>query len=127
MPELVNIYGQWHIIHQGKTLRHHAEKERALADLKVFRAKFSKAQGVKPAKQKPAKQKPAKPEPTLDLDDYADEPTALDLSILDGSVRALIDALATGELDEHLDALLEAEREGKGRKSAIRVIQARKS
>jgi hypothetical protein len=49
----------------------------------------------------------------------------VDLSILEGSIGDLKKALASGDHDEHLDALLDAERDGKERKGAIEAITSR--
>jgi len=122
LPELVDINGQWHIVHKGKTIQHHAEKVRADAALKVFRAKFKKAKPVKAPK--PEQGKPAA-EPTFDLPADAVDKSGPDLSILSGSVSKLIHAIAGGDHDEHIDELLAVERAGKNRKSAIRVLESR--
>jgi hypothetical protein len=47
------------------------------------------------------------------------------LAILDGSVSAVESALATGDHDAWLAQLLEAEKAGKNRKTAIAAIEAR--
>jgi len=49
-----------------------------------------------------------------------------DLSILDGSIGDLKKALASGDHDEHLDALVTAETDGKGRKGALDALEARR-
>ncbi len=48
-----------------------------------------------------------------------------DLSVLEGSIGALRKALASGDHDEHLDALLAAERDGKARKGALEALESR--
>jgi trigger factor len=48
-----------------------------------------------------------------------------DLSVLDGAVGAIKDAVASGAHDAHLKELLAAEEGGKARKGAIQAIQAR--
>ena len=47
------------------------------------------------------------------------------LELLDQAVKAIEAELATGDYDQHLAALLAAEKAGKGRKTAIDVIEAR--
>jgi hypothetical protein len=66
------------------------------------------------------------------LDDVArmlrGEPPAdaeADLTVLDGTIGDLRAALDTGALDSQLDALLEAEREGKARSGALDALQKR--
>jgi hypothetical protein len=49
-----------------------------------------------------------------------------DLSVLASSVRALIRALRTGEYDDIIDALIDGERAGQNRKSAIQALESRK-
>jgi hypothetical protein len=51
--------------------------------------------------------------------------SAPDLSVLDGSVSRLRDALDSGDHDDHLEALLAAEESGKTRKSAVAAIRDR--
>ena len=53
------------------------------------------------------------------------EAPAETLAILDGSVSAVDSALATGDHDQWLSQLLEAEKGGKGRKTAIAAIESR--
>jgi len=53
--------------------------------------------------------------------------SAAPLHLLGGSVNDLKSALATGDLDDHLDALLDAEEEGKARKTALDAISERMS
>lgn len=48
-----------------------------------------------------------------------------DLSVLDGAIKDVKDALATGAYDAHLDALLAAEESGRNRKGAVSAIKAR--
>ena len=55
----------------------------------------------------------------------AAEAPAETLAILDGSVSAVESALATGDHDAWLAQLLEAEKAGKNRKTAISAIEAR--
>ena len=50
---------------------------------------------------------------------------AVDTSVLDGSVSSIRDALETGDHDADLYLLREAELQGKTRKGAISVIEAR--
>ena len=86
----------------------------------------AKAKQSKPAEEKEvaAEEAAAAEEPAAE-----EEPTAeageADLSILEGSISALKAALATGEHDAHLAALLEAEKAGKSRKGALAAIEAR--
>tara|TARA_R100001129_G_scaffold15307_1_gene10103 strand:- start:92 stop:490 length:399 start_codon:yes stop_codon:yes gene_type:complete len=47
------------------------------------------------------------------------------LEVLDGSVTKLRKALATGDYDMYLEALLEAEQAGKTRKTAVEAIEER--
>ena len=47
------------------------------------------------------------------------------LEVLDGSVTKLRKALATGDYDMYLEALLEAEQAGKTRKTAVEAIKER--
>lgn len=54
-----------------------------------------------------------------------EEPEEVDLSLLDGSVAALERELKTGNYDDILFELLQAEEAGKTRKSAVRAIQER--
>lgn len=58
----------------------------------------------------------------------AAEPAAegADLSVLDGAIKDVKDALSTGAYDAHLDALLVAEQSGRNRKGAIQAIEARR-
>lgn len=68
------------------------------------------------------------PSPAPLVEAAGDEPATLsapDLTVLDGTVSALRTALATGEHDEHLEALLAAEESGKTRKSAVAAINER--
>ena len=53
------------------------------------------------------------------------QPADADLSVLDGSIGSLRKALATGEWDDHLDALAAAEQAGKTRKGAVEAINER--
>jgi len=48
-----------------------------------------------------------------------------DLSILEGTIGDLKSALATGDHDEHLEALVEAEKDGKARKGALEALESR--
>jgi len=57
--------------------------------------------------------------------DTAEPPVATGL--LAGSVRELIKALASGDYDDQIDALIAEEQGGANRKSAIKVLEARKS
>ena len=69
----------------------------------------------------PAPEPAPEPEPEpLELDAA---PEALEL--LDQSVKAIRKALATGDYDAYLDALLAAEQAGKTRKSAVALIEDR--
>lgn len=49
-----------------------------------------------------------------------------DMSVLELTIGKLRDALATGDHDPWLDALLVAEREGQARKGAIRALENRR-
>lgn len=49
-----------------------------------------------------------------------------DLSILKGSIKALKEALESGDHDAHIDALIAAENDGKARAGAIAALEARK-
>ena len=49
-----------------------------------------------------------------------------DLSVLAGSVGDLKKALASGDHDDHIDALVDAERAGKARKGALEALEARR-
>lgn len=53
------------------------------------------------------------------------EERVLDTSVLDQSVKKLTAALKTGEYDEVLSELIEAERDGQDRKSAVQALEAR--
>jgi hypothetical protein len=53
------------------------------------------------------------------------EPEPVDTSVVGLSVRKLTAALSTGEYDAVLPELLEAERAGQNRKTAIQAIEAR--
>jgi hypothetical protein len=65
----------------------------------------------------------SKPEPeSLELD-----ATEEALGVLDQSVKAIRKALATGDYDAYLEALLAAENAGKTRKSAVALIEDRLS
>ena len=55
----------------------------------------------------------------------ADEATSVPVSVLDLSVPKLRMALATGDYDMYLEALLEAEQAGKTRTTAVEAIQER--
>lgn len=56
----------------------------------------------------------------------ADAPSAPDLSVLEGSIAKVREALATGEYDSILDELAKAERLGSARKGVLAVIDARR-
>lgn len=80
------------------------------------------APAPKPAAPKPAAPKPPKietPKPS------APAPEKAPLELLEGSVSSLKDALETGKHDAHLQALLDAEKAGKGRKTALDAISDR--
>jgi hypothetical protein len=47
------------------------------------------------------------------------------LHLLEGSVTSLKEALETGHYDEHLDALFDAEKAGKNRKTAMDALSER--
>jgi len=70
---------------------------------------------------------PAADDDSGDDDASSDDAGEADLSILSGSIGSLKEALASGDHDAHLDALLAAEEQGKGRKGAIAAIKARQS
>ena len=75
---------------------------------------------------KGAVSKPAAPAaPAAPAEEAPAEAPAETLAILDGSVSAVESALATGDHDEWLAQLLEAEKAGKNRKTAIAAIEAR--
>ena len=78
-----------------------------LARLKYFRCELKDSSPEAPA-----------PAPAL---------VPVDLSVLDLSVPKLEAALGTGKHDADLDALLEAERAGKTRKTAVQALEARKA
>ena len=60
------------------------------------------------------------------LDDELKEPVVdVPLDVLDLSVKKLRAALATGDYDLYLEALLEAEQAGKTRKTAVDLLQSR--
>lgn len=65
------------------------------------------------------------PEDRPDLS-TAEARTGPDLSFLNGAVAAIKKALATGEHDAHLDAVQAQETAGKGRKSVLAAIAARR-
>ena len=68
----------------------------------------------------------AQPEPEPAPAPVEEAPSAeADLSVLDGSIGSLRKALATGEWDDHLDALAAAEQAGKTRKGAVEAINER--
>ena len=90
-------------------------------EMKAVAEEMVKEQVAKKSEAKKAK-KAAEPEaaaaPAADSGDA-------DLSILKGSIGALKDALASGDHDAHLAALLAAEEGGKARKGALTAIKAR--
>jgi len=60
------------------------------------------------------------------LDDELQEPVVdVPLDVLDLSVKKLRAALATGDYDMYLEALLEAEKDGKTRKTAVDALEER--
>lgn len=60
------------------------------------------------------------------LDDELQEPVVdVPLDVLDLSVKKLRAALATGDYDMYLEALLEAEQAGKTRKTAVDALEER--
>lgn len=60
------------------------------------------------------------------LDDELQEPVVdVPLDVLDLSVKKLRTALATGDYDMYLEALLEAEQAGKTRKTAVQALEDR--
>ena len=61
------------------------------------------------------------PEPVVEPEPAAE----VDLSVLDLSIGKLGEALATGDHDDQLDALLAAEEAGKTRKGAVSALKAR--
>jgi trigger factor len=74
----------------------------------------------KAAPKKAAPKAEAAPEPA------AEEPAAdVDLSFLKGAVGKVKEALETGDHDAHLQAILEAEENGKARKGALAAIKKR--
>jgi len=74
---------------------------------------------------KGAVSKPAAPAAPAPAEEAPAEAPAETLAILDGSVSAVESALATGDHDAWLAQLLEAEKAGKNRKTAIAAIEAR--
>jgi uncharacterized protein related to proFAR isomerase len=54
-----------------------------------------------------------------------EEEVEVDLSVLDLSIGKLGEALATGDYDDQLDELLDAEEAGKTRKGAVAALKAR--
>ncbi|TNE85685.1 MAG: serine/threonine-protein phosphatase [Deltaproteobacteria bacterium] len=85
-----------------------------------------------PAAEEPAAEEAPAEEPAAEEapaeEPAAEEPAAEPKSfpVLDGSVADLKAALETGTLDGDLDGLLEAEKAGKNRKTAIAAIEDRK-
>lgn len=74
------------------------------------------------APEAPAADEPAAEEPAAEEASASDD---VDLSFLSGAVGAVKDALATGDYDAHLQAILEAEQNGKARKGALSAIEKR--
>jgi len=84
----------------------------------VVVAQSAPAKKAAPAKKPAPTPKPAgppAPEPSL----------GIEYEILRGSVTDLERGLRTGEYDHQLDELLECEKNGKGRKTAVEAIQTR--
>jgi hypothetical protein len=117
MLRIIEANGTYHVVDVsipgGRTIVQHAEKDRAEALLVDERKRRARRKG--PKKDKAAKSRaPEKAEA---------DPGEVDYSILDGSVKDLIEALAAGGLDA--EALLAAEQaKDKPRKSAVRVLSA---
>jgi hypothetical protein len=120
-PELVSINGQWHVIHRGRSLENHAE--RGLADAALERHTLRLAGEAAAAKAKA----PAVVESGAGGGVVVESGVpSVDLSVLDLKVPLLIEALATGDLDPVVPALIAAEQaKAKPRKSALRVLRAR--
>ena len=91
-----------------------------------FRVVSEKAAPAKKAAP-PKKAAPAKPAPAPKAAEApAPEPSlGIEYEILRGSVTDLEKGLRTGEYDHQLDELLECEKNGKGRKTAVEAIQTR--
>lgn len=104
-------------------------EEKAL-DWLLERANLVDSLPEAPAEEK-AEAKPAKKAKKAKAEEPAAEAPAaapagdVDLSVLDGSIGAVKDALATGDHDAYLAELLAAEEGGKARKGAIAAINAR--
>jgi hypothetical protein len=120
-PELVSINGQWHVIHNGRSLENHARRDLADAALAKHTARLAGEAAVAKAKA------PAVVESGAGGGVVVESGVpSVDLSVLDLKVPLLIERLATGDLDAMVPALIAAEEaKDKPRKSAIRVLQAR--
>ena len=90
---------------------------------KERRKRLNHAQGA--VSKPPVEAAPPVAAATAEAPAEAAEAPAETLAILDGSVSAVESALATGDHDAWLDQLLEAEKAGKNRKTAISAIEAR--
>ncbi len=77
------------------------------------------------AEKKPAKKAKAEKKPAKKAEKKAASTGDADVSILKGSIAKVKEALASGDHDAHLDALLAAEKDGKARKGAIGAIEQR--
>ena len=94
-------------------------------DFEAFRAAL-KAQGCS-IEQEDAPAVEVVPEPVevVLVEEEEVEEVEADLSVLDLSIGKLEEALATGDHDDDLDALLAAEEGGKTRKGAVAALKAR--
>ncbi len=97
------------------------ERANIVGEGEAKKAAPKKAAAKKPAKKAAPKKAAAKKEAK------ADAPAAggADLSILKGAIKAVKEALDSGDHDAHLAELLEAEKSGKARAGAIKAIEAR--
>jgi len=104
-------------------LLEHAEIEKidpaAQVEAAVEAASEPVAEEAKPAKKAKKAKAPKKAEAE------ATEAGGADLSVLGGAIKDLKAALATGDHDAHLDALLAAEEAGRNRKGAVAAIKSR--
>jgi hypothetical protein len=88
-----------------------------LATLNATAPKPKKVQAPQSNAPEQAKEAPGKTA-ELPLD-------VVDFSVLDGPLSGLARALGKGTHDDHLDALLEAEENGKTRKGAVAILKSR--
>lgn len=82
-----------------------------------------------PAAEAPAAETPVAETPVAEAAPAEAAPAAAgdaDLSILEGSIKDLKAALATGAHDAHLDALIAAEEAGRARKGALSALAGRR-